>query len=143
MIKNWIFQWQSSNDIESPHVLSFLCVINAPVINDCPDSCVKYSNWLILASLRSQNKNLESSQFLKTFQVHSNSKTCRKVKKDFQSKKNHLAMEINTLVQNNAYISFCNIFYFNILISNYKINIFKNLKSVIKTKGDLRENLHW
>ena len=52
-------------------------------------------------------------------------------------------MKINTLVQNNAYISFCNIFYFNILISNYKINIFKNLKSVIKTKGDLRENLRW
>ena len=64
----------------SPHIHSFLWVTNEPAIDQDPALYVEYLDSVISATLPSQDDDPELYKLVKTYQIHSHSKTCRKVK---------------------------------------------------------------
>ena len=64
----------------SPHIHSFLWIIDAPVLTkETKDEYIRFVDQVIKASLPDVN-NPELFNLVKTFQVHSHSKSCRKYK---------------------------------------------------------------
>ena len=63
---------------QSPHIHSFLWVIKEPAIDQDPALYVEYLDSVISATLPSQDDNPELYKLVKTYKIHSHSKTCRK-----------------------------------------------------------------
>ena len=65
----------------SPHIHSFLWIIDAPVLTkETKDEYIHFIDQVIKASLPDIADNPELFNLVKTFQVHSHSKSCRKYK---------------------------------------------------------------
>ena len=65
----------------SPHIHSFLWVLNAPVLtNDNIDEYITFVDAVIKAYVPDIDENSELHKLVTTYQIHSHSKSCRKYK---------------------------------------------------------------
>ena len=65
----------------SPHIHSFLWVLNAPVLfKDNIDTYVRFIDGIVKADVPDVNENAELHNLVTTYQIHSHSKSCRKYK---------------------------------------------------------------
>ena len=65
----------------SPHIHSFLWVLNAPVLDkNNVDSYVRFVDTIVKAYVPDINENAELHSLITTYQIHSHSKSCRKYK---------------------------------------------------------------
>ena len=66
----------------SPHIHSFLWVLNAPVLTkNNIDEYARFVDSVIKAYVPNMHENVDLHQLVTTYQIHSHSKLCRKYKK--------------------------------------------------------------
>ena len=120
-------------------------VINEPVIDQDPALYVEYLDSVISATLPSQDDDPELYKLVKTYQIHSHSKTCRKVKNKncrfnfgkFFSNCTIIAKPIENLSE---YERFCLLQKRESILSKVKLYINNNLDPN-KIKGTFDTNL--
>ena len=65
----------------SPHIHSFLWVVNAPVLSkDTKDIYIQFINQIVKADIPDEREKPELHKLVKTYQLHCHSKSCRKYK---------------------------------------------------------------
>ena len=66
----------------SPHIHYFLWVVNAPVLSkDTKVGYIQFINHIVKADIPDEREKPELNKLVKTYQLHSHSKSCRKYKK--------------------------------------------------------------